>query len=419
MHKSEKFAVFACSDRIGSRPDWHTVMNQRISCIIAPLLMCLIVHFFLCGRLQAQTAGMGLPMIITQPASRTVNVGDDVMLWVRVAPGPPVSFQWYRDGMVLPGETGGIFHRSSVGAWDSGTFTCAVSNANGITLSAPATLVVLDSGRSRLVNLSIRAFAGRGIDTLIIGWVLGGDAARGTTPWMLRAMGPSLGRLGVSGAIEDPGLAVWRGSAPSLSNEDWGGQLSLVETAARVGAFPFESHTSLDAALFVNFGVGSCTAHVTPSGANAGIALAELYVAELKANTTANTPRAVNLSARGYVGTGAEVMIAGFVISEGDGLSLLIRGIGPGLAAMGIPTALADPRIELYGAMGRIRSNDAWEQQGNDIERIFRLAQAFPLKSGSRDAAMVQALTPGIYTVVFEGVGNGTGTGLLEIFELP
>lgn len=381
-------------------------------------LCCLavILSWALCA---SEPGDAVLPMIVTQPAGRTVVIGESVALFVRVAPGLPVTFQWHRDGSVLPGETGAIFARQAVSASDAGTLFCMVSNANGTVRSAPAQLVVLDPHRSRLLNLSVRAVAGRGNETLIVGWTLGGEAPRGMTPWMLRAMGPSLGALGMAGTLANPGLAVWRGQVPFLSNEDWGGQTSLAEVSARVQAFPYIANDSRDAGLFVNSEADSLTFHVTAAGTASGIVLAELYAAELAVNVTANTPRATNLSARGLVGAGDAVLIGGFVVGTGDGVRLLLRGVGPGLRGFGVSGVLANPRLELYRGAERIRVNDDWGERREELVRASARVGAFALDDDSTDAALLVTLSQGVYTVVLSGGEEGSGVALLELFELP
>ena len=150
-----------------------------------------------------------------------------------------------------------------------------------------------------------------------------------------------------------------------------------------------------------------------------GVVLIEVY--DVTPGTAAG-PRAANVSTRGQVGTGSNVLIAGFVVNGGVSRRMLIRGAGPTLAAFGVPGLLADPQISLADQVtGRvIRTNDNWST-GDDAGIIASAATAsgaFPLANGSRDAAMIVMLAPGAYTVTLSGVNSGTGIGIVEVYDV-
>jgi hypothetical protein len=133
-------------------------------------------------------------------------------------------------------------------------------------------------------------------------------------------------------------------------------------------------------------------------------------------------PKAANVSTRGVVGTGSNVLIAGFVVNGAVSRRMLIRGAGPTLANLGVPGVLADPQITLVSqATGQtIRSNNDWAT-GDDaaiIASASTAAGAFPFANGSRDAAMIVMLPPGAYTVQLSGVGNATGVGIVEVYDV-
>jgi hypothetical protein len=132
--------------------------------------------------------------------------------------------------------------------------------------------------------------------------------------------------------------------------------------------------------------------------------------------------RISNLSSRGLVGAGADAMINGFVLSGSQTRRLLIRGIGPALGALGVTNALVDPILLLRDSSGTtLASNDNWETNDNAaaVREAAVTLGAFALAPGSRDAALLIDLPPGSYTVQLGGGDGGTGTGLLEIYELP
>ena len=127
--------------------------------------------------------------------------------------------------------------------------------------------------------------------------------------------------------------------------------------------------------------------------------------------------RLLNLSSRGFVGSGSEVFVAGFVISEGASKQVLIRAIGPTLANYGISGVLVDPELKLYDSGNNlIASNDNWTSSAGEV---FGTVGAFELGAGSRDAAMVVTLEPGVYSAHASGLGaDANGEGMIEIYDL-
>lgn len=130
-----------------------------------------------------------------------------------------------------------------------------------------------------------------------------------------------------------------------------------------------------------------------------------------------DSDRLLNLSSSGWVGEGSEVFVAGFVIGPGDAKAVVIRAVGPTLAEFGVSGALTDPTLRLYNADREvIATNLDWNAA--DAE-AFRTVGAFALPAGSRDAAIVTTLAPGLYSAQSSGPGGlGNGTGLIEIYDL-
>ena len=125
----------------------------------------------------------------------------------------------------------------------------------------------------------------------------------------------------------------------------------------------------------------------------------------------------VNISASALVGPG-NALTVGFSIPAGQAQSVLIRGIGPTLADLGVPNTLADPTLEVYkvGVAAPIATNDDWS--GALVTTAQAQYTGFPLKALSRDAAVVLNLEPGNYTVIVKGKGTATGTALAEVYEV-
>jgi hypothetical protein len=141
--------------------------------------------------------------------------------------------------------------------------------------------------------------------------------------------------------------------------------------------------------------------------------------------------RLINLSARGAVSPGAGALIGGFVVSGSSTKTVLIRGIGPGLAAFGVTGALADPILSVYDGNGDlVAENSSWGSQtvagpdqtdatAADIVAADTSAGAFALTAGSADTALIASLPPGAYTFQVTSASNSTGEALGEVYELP
>jgi len=357
------------------------------------------------------------PVITAQPnAFQTVAVGATVSLSVAATSDSPVSYQWKKDGVAITTGSSAALSLSGVKAAESGTYSVTLTNATGAVTSGNAVVAL---GTSRLVNLSVRSTAGTGSEILTVGFVVGG----GTAPTlMIRGIGPTLGSFGVAGVVADPVLTVLSPtSAVVATNDDWGAATNVAQlstTAAQFGAFAL-SAGSRDAALISSLPTGAYTAQLTSKATSAGVALVEVY----DVSAAGAIAPLVNLSARTRVGTGSEVLIAGFVISGIEPKRLLIRGIGPTLGSFGVAGTLEDPQLAVFkqGVATALQQNDNWSAATNSAELIATAVRvgSFALPAGSRDAVLLVVLEPGVYTAQVSGVGATTGVGLLEIYDAP
>lgn len=124
------------------------------------------------------------------------------------------------------------------------------------------------------------------------------------------------------------------------------------------------------------------------------------------------------MAARGRVGTGADVLVAGFTVDGPRSKTVIIRGIGPALGALGVTGVLSDPLLQVYAGGTLVDSNDNWGSVAG-FTALSASRGAFPLTAGSRDAALMVTLAPGSYTAQVSGVGGATGIALLEIYDVP
>jgi formylglycine-generating enzyme required for sulfatase activity len=135
--------------------------------------------------------------------------------------------------------------------------------------------------------------------------------------------------------------------------------------------------------------------------------------------STGGASRLVNLSTRAFVGTGGDILIPGIVIGGTAPKTILVRAVGPTLAAFGVSGVLADPRVSILQDQTTLATNDDWETNPNLPAVAVATAQvgAFALQPRSKDAALIITLRPGAYTAQVAGAANSTGIALIEIYE--
>lgn len=285
--------------------------------------------------------------------------------------------------------------------------------------SAPVPVVVRELDPGRFVNFSIRARAGTGAGTLIVGFVTGGAGTAGAKPLLLRAVGPTLASFGIPNVVTDPVVRLYSGTAVVATNDNWAGDAQVAAVGAQVGAFPLGDPGSRDAALVATRAPGPHALQIAPAGP-AGEVLAEIYDATPAAGFTATTPRLINVSARGLVGAGNDTLIAGFVLRGRTERTVLVRAIGPALSAFALTGALADPKLQLFraGEEAPIASNEDWGG-GPVLATAFARVAAFNLPAASRDAALLIRLAPGTYTVRAYGPPGAGGVILIDLYEVP
>jgi len=122
----------------------------------------------------------------------------------------------------------------------------------------------------------------------------------------------------------------------------------------------------------------------------------------------------VNISTRGFVLTGQNVMIGGFIVTGNDPAELVVRAIGPSLAEFGVPTPLADPFLEIHDGNGAtIQANNNWQDTQGAALQAIGLAPGHDAES-----ALLISVSPGSYTGIVRGAEDGTGNGLVEVYKL-
>jgi cyclophilin family peptidyl-prolyl cis-trans isomerase len=374
----------------------------------------------------ATAAGPSAPVIVAQPPAQiplAAGTRPTLALTVAATGNPAPTYQWRRNGVDLDGQRSATCVLANIDASAAGTYTCVVRNASGSSESRAATVTfagVAPADAGRLVNLSILS-ALAADETMTMGTVLGGAGTGGNKALLARVAGPSLTPLGVADVLPDPRMALLAAGATAAlaSNDDWGGTPALDAAFRAVGAFPYASAGSKDAALHQpELPAGGYTVRLGETQGRPGVGIAELYDATPRTAVTTATPRLVNVSVLKLIAAEAP-LTAGFVIGGTTARTVLVRGIGPGLAAFGVTETMSDPQLTLFGAdAAKLAENDNWGGAAA-LATVSEAVGAFAIASGtSNDAMLLLTLPPGSYTVRLDGKG-AAGTALVEVYEVP
>ncbi|MCX6953766.1 MAG: hypothetical protein NTV51_16565 [Verrucomicrobia bacterium] len=363
------------------------------------------------GFQLSSTPGVIAPVITAQPMSLRAAAGSTASFSVTASGTAPLSYQWMRNGMVFPGATNATLSMSGIGSGSTDVFSVLVTNSAGFAKSDSVALsVTAPANPARLINLSVRTSLPPN-DSFTLGFVVRG----GSKPMLIRAAGPTLAQFGISDAHADPRLELFSGSAKSGDNDNWIDDPARGAQFATVGAFPFASNSSKDAALYVpELAAGNSSVRISGVGSTSGVVLAELYETTPAAEVTSVTPRLVNVSILKQFDSG---LTAGIVVGGTGNKVVLVRAVGPSLASFGISDGLPDPLLRLRSASGVvIASNDNWEARD---ATLMSSVGAFALPPGSKDAALLRTLGPGAYTLEVAANTSVVGQTLLEVYEIP
>jgi hypothetical protein len=254
------------------------------------------------------------------------------------------------------------------------------------------------------LNLSTRGLVGTGDNVLIGGFIVSGAEPKTV---VLRALGPSLSGFGLPNALRDPVLKVYNSSHTLIAtNDNWQSDPNhfIVESNGLVPANLLESATARTLAP------GAYTVIVTGKDATPGIGLVELYDLSPLSNSKLR-----NMSTRGSVGIGDNVLISGFIIGDVANATVIVRAIGPSLASYGVSGVLSDPTLEIYDSTGSvIATNDNWLDNVNWVD--IRKNALSP--TDERESALVLHLPAGKYTAIVRGANGATGNALVEVYGL-
>ena len=286
------------------------------------------------------------------------------------------------------------------------------SNATGINgnqtnnsvANAGAVYVFADLGPAPsipLLNISTRLNVGVGDNVLIGGFIVVGTDPKKV---LLRAIGPSLTNLGVPDALADPVIELHNPDTTVVTNDDWRDtqEQEIIDTT-------IPPTNDLESAIVATLDPGLYTAIVRGRDDTTGIVLVEVYDLDEAADS-----ELANISTRGFVDTGDNVMIGGFIVGSGVNTTVVVRAIGPSLGDIGVSNPLQDPTLELRGSNGDLlASDDDWKDTQQDEIEAAGLAP-----TDDRESAIQSVLVPGLYTAIVRGKDNTTGVALMEVYNL-
>lgn len=281
------------------------------------------------------------------------------------------------------------------------------SDIGAVELSTPAA--------GKLGNISTRLEAGTGDNVLIGGFFIQGPVAKKV---LILARGPSLSAF-VSNPLPNPKLELHDSASTIAINNDWQttqiGGIITADQKQEIQNSGLAPGNSAESAIIATLAPGGYTAIVQDVNGTKAVGIVEVY--DLDQNGGA---RLANISTRGLVQTGDNVMIGGIIVVN-QPTKVIIRARGPSLTSF-VSNPLPNPKLELHNATSAIATNDDW--QTTQIGGVITADQAQEIQNSgfapnnSSESAMIVTLTPGNYTALVQDVNGTSGVGIVEVFVL-
>ncbi len=360
------------------------------------------------------TSDPAIPVIVS-PSETTLAAGQ-FFTYTIVAPGDPSDHTTFSLIGTLPsglgfdpatGTISGTYnsHFQNGGAL-LGNVQLISSNSSG-TATSPLSFFQQVSGTAK--NISTRLAVGTSDNVLIGGIIVTGNAPKKV---IVRAIGPSLTQYGVPGALQDPTLELHDHTGAMIDfNDNWmdsANEQAIIDS----GLAP---SNNLESAILATLDPGNYTAIIRGNNGTTGAALVEVYDLGTASLDVSSNAQLANISTRGLVQTGDNVMIGGFIVRGDMPATVIVRAIGPSLTAYGVAGALQDPTLELHDGTGAvIGTNDNWQNDPGAAQiQADHLAP-----TDNRESATIVTLAPGNYTAIVRGQNDTTGVALVEAFVL-
>jgi hypothetical protein len=283
----------------------------------------------------------------------------------------------------------------------------ATASPTATATSTPTPSPTASSTPARALNISTRLRVETGDRVMIGGFIITGTQPKRVA---VRGIGPSLANSGITGALADPTLELRDSSGVLiLQNDDWQDTPIFEQLTALGLGLPHPKESGFVATLPPG---ASYTAILAGKNGGAGVGLVEVYDTDQGADS-----QLANISTRGFVQTGDNVMIGGFILGDSSGsTSVAVRGIGPSLSQFGLSNVLADPTLELRDSNGMLLiANDNWQDDSVSAAQLTARGLA---PQDSLESGIFASLPPGAFTAILAGKNGGSGIGLVEIFNV-
>ena len=259
------------------------------------------------------------------------------------------------------------------------------------------------------LNISTRMRVLTGDNVLIAGFIIAGTEPKNV---IIRGIGPSLTGAGIT--LADPTLELHQGDVTLSTNDNWKiNDQTGQSQEADIRATTIPPSNDLESAILMTLSPGAYTAILAGKNGGTGVGVVEVYDLAQGANS-----KLANISSRGFVDTGDNVIIGGFIVGggSGNGGRVIVRALGPSVPVAG---ALADPTLELHDRSGTtLATNDNWKTRPNGSSQQAEIEVTTVPPASDLESALVQTLPPGNYTAIVRGKNNTTGIGLVEVYAL-
>ncbi|MGN6719935.1 MAG: choice-of-anchor Q domain-containing protein [Candidatus Binatia bacterium] len=297
-----------------------------------------------------------------------------------------------------------------------------------------------------LANISSRGAVLTGNNVMIGGFIVDGSTPKRV---LIRSRGPSMAGAPffVPGTLANPKVQLFSGPTLIAQNDNWQDAPScpgfICEGATEIlntGLDPCTpnpdqssapANCALEAAILITLPPGAYTAIVSGADGGTGVGLVEVFEADASVVSELS-----NISTRGFVQSGDDVMIGGLIIEGSEPATVLIRARGPSMsgAPFFVPGTLANPFLQIFSGQDVIAQNDNWQFAPSCNGFVCGTAaeiaatgldpcqpnpgQTTSPPSCTLESAILITLPPGVYTAIVSGVGGTTGVGLVEAFEM-
>lgn len=259
-----------------------------------------------------------------------------------------------------------------------------------------------------LINVSTRGTAGAGDNVMIAGFIIEGTMPRTVA---IRVLGPTLSTFGLTGVLADPNCTLISGATEIGKSDNW---RSDATSAAALTGSQLAPLSDKEPGLVRTLAPGNYTVVVRGAGSQVGVALIEVYDLDAKGGEVSGSRRVINLSTRGYVGSGENVMIMGFIIGGTTPRDVLITTIAGSLPEFGVSSVLVDPKVEIFSNNQKITESDDWI----DSPHFDTIARTGYCPRNPLESAVWARLNPGAYTAVISGVNGTQGVALPEVYDI-